>query len=219
MIRTNEQMRYTREAYRLRAFEPAPIGFAYAPTSPLDQSKTASGIVLSNSFQTMTPTGTNTNGQMSVSFASHASGKYYVTFTLNSHTGSSGTAGLGLVNGSALFAEGNFPGQDNNGIGIYNNGSWYSNNFNHPIGLTFSAGAVVGMAVDVTAQKVWWTTDAGAHWNNDVLANQNPVGDVGGISFSNISGAVFVAGDAENVNDEWTVNFAPNSPPAGYGSW
>lgn len=48
---------------------------------------------------------------------------------------------------------------------------------------SFVANDNIGVAVDLVNQKIWFRKNGG-NWNNDVIANQNPVGAVGGISIA-----------------------------------
>ena len=70
----------------------------------------------------------------------------------------------------------------------------------------FTAGALIGIAFDFANGHIWFTLD-GATWNNAIIALQNPVGNVGGISVP--SGTLMPAYDVLS-NDrvaQNTVNF------------
>lgn len=93
-------------------------------------------------------------------------------------------------------------------------------------------GAVIGVAIDLVTvpgvATIWFSSPAmragGYDWNNDVIATQNPLGSVGGISLQHLAAgpyfAVFAAKEAGAVA---TFNFgsAPfaQSPPDGYLPW
>jgi hypothetical protein len=49
---------------------------------------------------------------------------------------------------------------------------------------TANVGDTICIAMDVDNQKVWFRTNSG-NWNNDVIANQNPTTNTGGLSVSN----------------------------------
>lgn len=185
--------------------------------SVFDVSKTSASITLSGGNLTALSSAAVNN--MTLTVNSHSTGKYYATFHMDAVTGSSGTIGVGLANASQNFANGHELGEaGNNSFRFGGNGNWYLNGTGHFIGTNFSSGTV-GLAVDLTARLAWLTTNGGTTWNNDIIANQNPVGNVGGISFAAVTGAIFLGVILEANGNQNTANFSPASPPSGYGAW
>lgn len=85
----------------------------------------------------------------------------------------------------------------------------------------------LAMAIDFDVSKMWCGNDTSGimRWNNDVLANQNPVGAVGGQDFSpllNGTPVVFGIGPRATTGDTVTLNVGPTwhySIPSGFSAW
>jgi hypothetical protein len=88
----------------------------------------------------------------------------------NAGTGKSGLIQLGnvFVDGSATLTVGGVP-ASNVSFG------------------TVPSGAVICVAVDLTAQLIWWRLGAGGNWNNS--AGRDPVAGTGGVSIPNVGTA------------------------------
>ena len=108
---------------------------------------------------------------------------YWEMAVTNVGIGGSGQGyGVGIANSSFTFGNNNFLGVDTNSIGFYNGtGNVYFNGSPLTTLGIFTVGGTVGVAVDYSNGHIWWTID-GISWNNDILANQNPVGNIGGIA-------------------------------------
>lgn len=83
----------------------------------------------------------------------------------------------------------------------------------------WAQGDNLGMAVDFGNSNIWFRTNGG-NWNNDVLANQNPATNTGGISISGIGSPVWVAWTGQDNLDSVTAQFSSSSwtyaAPAGF---
>lgn len=102
-----------------------------------------------------------------------------------------------------------------NGIGYGENGTVRRNNTTVTTIATYTSGDRIGIAVDRINNKIWFRVNNG-NWNNDVIANQNPVGAVGGIDISAIVGPIqaafggtFRSGVKANFDSSHWVDTAP----------
>lgn len=81
---------------------------------------------------------------------------------------------------------------------------------------------VVGIAVDFTHSKVWGYNQLTGRWNSDVIANQNPTTNTGGISFT-VTGPIFPGMSFfGSTTDTITANFGATSflyMPSGFSAW
>lgn len=206
-------------SFRTRRFL-APYGKAAAGAATTwDPANTNAAITLSNGNLTATQ---NTAGGFRAyrALASHTTGKYY--FEIHADTASANYFS-GIGNASASLAD--FPGDNNNSISIGSDGKVWLNGTN-PTGspvLAWTTGDTLSVAVDMGNTKIWFRTN-GSGWNNDVIGNQNPATNTGGISFSTMAAGPWFPMDASGVlNDAFTANFGgtayAQSTPAGYGNW
>jgi hypothetical protein len=128
---------------------------------------------------------------------------------------------IGVANASATLA--NFVGFDVNGTGYVHNGNVFINNSVVGAIQTFTSGDTIGIAFNLTTQKIWFRTNGG-NWNNDIIGNQNPATGTGGISTASMAaGPYFPACGAFSNADQWTANFGgstfANAAPSGFGNW
>ena len=152
---------------------------------------------------------------------SASSGKFYWEITaVTISTPAAATFG-GVGNASA--AVNNYFGSTSNSIGWVGDGRVYINNINLGPIQTFAQGNTLCFALDLGNSKIWFRTNGG-NWNNDVIANQNPATNTGGISLSTLNaGPYFALGEAEATNDVFTANFGATAfaqtAPAGFNKW
>jgi hypothetical protein len=132
-----------------------------------------------------------------------------------------GTGAVGLVNRSYNTGSGNILGSDANGVGFKSNGAVVINGTTITTIQTYSTSSVIGVAINASLLLLWFTTN-GTTWNNDIIANQNPVGNVGGISYSTMTlGPPLVPAVSGNTTGMvWTAAFTTFSytKPTGYSS-
>ncbi len=89
---------------------------------------------------------------------------------------------------------------------------------------TATSADIIGIAIDFTHSKVWIRKNGG-NWNNDVIGNQNPATNTGGVSTSTLAaGTYFVAfGDSANGTAAATANFGATTfnttAPSGFSAW
>lgn len=137
-------------------------------------------------------------------------------------TTATGVIAVGLVNRSYNMASGTILGTDVNGVGYKSGGTVVINNATVSTIATYTTAAKIGVAVDLARMLIWFTLN-GTTWNNDVIANQNPVGDVGGISLATMAlGSALPAAGGSLTGAILAGVFATASftytPPPGYSS-
>lgn len=158
---------------------------------------------------------------------SQSSGKYYCEHTFTT-VPSNGDEGFGLCTAATSMSSTTLwlghDGATSTSVGNYN-GLIYLNNGSFVVSFPpMTAGSNFGFAVDFTNKKLWyWNPTAagqsGGEWNGDVLANQNPALNVGGIDMSvahPLSGfgtgtAFFPAMDLEDNTAVGTTNFGASA--------
>ncbi len=132
----------------------------------------------------------------------------------------SGVISIGLVNRAYNMASGTILGTDANGVGFKSGGTVVINNSTVATIFTYTGGDRIGVAVDIQYQLIWFTKN-GTTWNNDIIANQNPVGRVGGISLATMNQSVqYPAAGASATGNVVTAAFTTltYTAPTGYAS-
>jgi hypothetical protein len=178
--------------------------------------------VLTNSQNMSLTTGnlvatcTSANG-FSLSSRVLSSSKIYFEFTPQVLAG---TASVGIICWGGNT--GQLVGYDNYGIGYRNTGAVVLNGTVLKTLATYAVGNTIGVAINLGLRLIWFTLD-GVTWNNDVNANQNPVGNVGGISYSSANVATAYAGFSLNTTNDrlsaaFTAGTTTYTPPTGYTS-
>jgi hypothetical protein len=129
------------------------------------------------------------------------------------------TMGIGFANRLWNDASGTLLGGDANGLAYRNDGTVRLNNVTLATIAAYVAGNSIGTAVNPQARLCWFRVGAGG-WNNDVIGNQNPVGNVGGIDFSSMGfGTLLPAFGASTTTGAGTAIFTSgfaNAAPSGY---
>jgi hypothetical protein len=167
----------------------------------------------------LTATDNTTGGFQAVrAIASQSSGKRIFKVHIDVFT-SNHIVGIANATESLSFAPGVL---DANGIGLAADGQVWCNGVNptgSPVSV-FAVGDDVWCAVNIDGMLIWWKTNAG-NWNNNGSAN--PATGVGGI---NMTTAGLAAGPyfpmiafTGAVGEAMTADFAPASPPSGFGNW
>lgn len=191
------------------------------PTTTWNPGAKGGNITLSNGNLTITSTTTSFGAVRGI--ASHSTGFYYYEVVVSAST-NIGLIIFGIGNASTNLNS--FAGSDNNSIGYGGDGKIWLNGANPVAAIqTHAVGDTVAVATDETHTKMWFknvTTASG--WNNDILANQNPATNTGGISFSTMAaGPWFPAASIDTSGDVLTANFGATAysqtPPSGFGNW
>lgn len=203
-------------------------------TNTLNPDRLGNGAALTNGNLTLTNAGGAWASAQGILGAK--TGQFYIEATVNRIAGA---VALGLCNG--LASMNTHVGVDVNGIqaydevviqvdsGIITNGAFVSAGTVATEGhFPLVAGDVIGMAVNLTAQLVWFYNAQTGLWNNDVIANQNPVGNIGGISIQALINAgyqsiVYPTVGVMAATDQVSINLGAttfaHTQPSGYASW
>ncbi len=195
----------------------APAGGGTTAWNPADA---GTGLTTSNGNLTVT-NGAGFANTAIRAVASHTTGKYYYETHLDSSV-SLNFLNQGFGNASAGLAL--QPGSDANAMG-YQPGSGPVR-INSSIVATIQTSAVgdtLCLAIDLTNSKLWIRTNGG-NWNNDILANQNPATNTGGIPFTGLNaGPYFPMAGLVQSPDAITSNFGATAyaqaVPSGFGNW
>jgi hypothetical protein len=183
-------------------------------------------VVLSNGD--LTVTGTDSAGNNWVRSNLNRSGRRYVEFTI----GLVNNSCLGIADASTLT----FPGANAQSFGLFNNGFGSVNNTFPDWGggagtpyNVYTTGDVLGMAVDLTAKRVWFRKNGGV-WNgnalNDPTATQQATLIATGAEASGTAGTTITAtaptglvfGDIVILSASCWLGSATASAPAGWTS-
>jgi hypothetical protein len=188
-------------------------------TTTFDPLQKDSSITLSGG--NLTATGSSSSFASVLATISKSTGKYYHEITVGS---SNGTDLIGMANSTFPLAS-LFLGQDNNSIGYVNDGRVLIGANLLTTIAAWTTGNLLSMAVDMGNQKIWFRVGSGG-WNNDILANQNPATNTGGISFLTpfpVTGPYFPAVCPDASGTQYTANFGATayaqSVPSGFGNW
>jgi hypothetical protein len=151
-----------------------------------------------------------------------SSGLLHVEFRFSGGTPGTNVV-AGLVN-AAFDSVGSliYPGQSTStGIGCRGDGTTYGMG-----GLampTFAFGDVLAIEIDFTHGKAWMASSSNGLWNNDVLTNQNPATNTGGVVFA-VTGALVPAGSFFTTTGG--INLILNAagsftvtPSSGFNEW
>jgi len=178
-----------------------------ASFSTFDPAKTDASITLSNGD--LTATGSTIGSfRLSLGKTGHSTGKYYNEFFIVAQL-----AAIDLVGIANASAPQNYLGSDNNAIGWDRDGRTLITSSNQLSVATWTTGDTLGIALDLDNGKVWFRNGAGG-WNNDVIGNQNPATNTGGIS---PAVAPSTSGTAYTVN--FGASAYANAAPSGFGNW
>lgn len=137
-------------------------------------------------------------------------------------TFTSGNPQVGAQNGSAGYT-----GLTNNAnsIGMVNGASVAQVILNSSVqvsfGAKFNSGDTICVALDAAHAKIWFRINGG-NWNNDVIGNQNPATNTGGISISGLSTPIYPAAYCDATTSSVTSRFGilpmKYQPPSGFTS-
>jgi hypothetical protein len=135
------------------------------------------------------------------------SGKWYWEITPNNNT-TSQMIGIGLGNTAS-----NYPGYESNTYGFYTStGQKYNNNTAASYG-SYSAGQIVGVALDLDNGKIWFSCNGTWQASGDPAAGTNA-------AFTSISGTYFPEYGLNGISTNGYANFGQQpfvyTPPSGF---
>jgi hypothetical protein len=175
----------------------------------------SSGITLSGGSLTATVT----SGTSNVGADHRVSGLTFFEMAIGASL--TGSVCVGLVNNGFNTASGTLLGVDANSIGYKNDGTVRINNVLLTTIATYAATNVIGVAINPQLELIWFRVGAGG-WNNDILANQDPASNIGGINLATLPCAGLrpaFGGTTVTPNQSATATFTSgfaNTPPSGY---
>jgi hypothetical protein len=164
----------------------------------------SSGITYTNS--NLTATNTSTLQRSARGTKSFTTQKVYFEIVVGGAMATNDGTGVGVATSATSLASTSYVGKDANSFGLYYNGAMLINDAvagtNNPV----TTGQVIRVAVDGTNKKIWFSVN-GAKWNANTSAD--PATNVGGMSISSITGAMFPMFSLFNSDD--AVTLRPNS--------
>jgi hypothetical protein len=227
ILTTRSQLRHTLETAHRVIFEPGGQiggGGSVGPTVTWDPA-TAITATLSNGNLTAANAATWYQGAFGTT--THTTGKWYFEITLtaadnsisNSYGWGAALDGTGLIDFSSGGVGGVICYLGSGGINAGGSGTGY--------GINASQGAIVGVAIDLTNQKMWFkivagTGSGGALWNGNGTAN--PATNVNGAAIPT-AGAMrpLISFNTHNTTDIMTANFGASAfsgaAPSGFSAW
>ena len=182
-----------------------------------DPANTAAGITLSAGNLTATKTSLHGNYSTTRSTSSFSSGKYYFEVKVIA-TNASNYMIIGIITAAAPLTI--HVGADANGYGYYEQtGQSYYNNVASTFGASFTTNDIIGVAIDFTANKVWFAKNNVWQASGSPSTGTNP-------AYTITAGAYFAACSEWSTTapaDELTASFNTASlfytPPAGFSPW
>jgi hypothetical protein len=193
-------------------------GVGKVVTTTFDPAHTDASIALSNG--NLTATGSVVSAfKNAFGTISKSAGKFYHEVSIGA---SNGTDLIGLANNS-LSVAGPYPGSDLNSCGWVKDGRVLINVSPAATIATWATSNLLSQATDLDNKKIWFRLGSGG-WNNDILANQNPATNTGGVSISTLNaGPYFPVVCPDAVGTAFTANFGATaytqSAPSGFGNW
>lgn len=207
--------------FRFRKDNTAEAGIAFTllqnnyPTTFDPANKTAN-TTLSGGGLIATITAVGDNGVRSIVGAS--AGKKFLECAMTTTTGSAGDRIFGISNDSLPVGQG--PGFDLDSIGVNGDGVVKLNGSTVATVSAFVQGDTLGLAIDFDNEKIWFRTNGG-DWNDDVIGNENPATNTGGISFSSLNaGPYYFVFYVSGNGSVFTLNTGATdyafTPPSGF---
>ena len=127
----------------------------------------------------------------------------------------------GIANSSQVLT--NYLGSSSNSIGVKKDGTVLGVSSNGITGM--NCGVPLGIALDMTHSKVWFTADNGSHWNGSTTSTQNPATNTGGLAIPTGNMYLGWTGEyASSVVDGAILNVGNFGPfaytiPSGFSGW
>lgn len=125
--------------------------------------------------------------------------------------------GIGIAN-AAWPLDNTALGADANGISYRPSGAVVGNNATLATLAAYVVNSVISVAFDLASNKIWFRVNGG-NWNNDIIANQNPATNTGGVDISFATGPFLAAWFATAAANDTTGNFGAAfsfAMPAGF---
>jgi hypothetical protein len=186
---------------------------------------TFDGVVTGGTLSGGNLTYTHTTGNgLARSTAQKNSGKWYYEITAVSGITTGGSNSCVAVIKSAATDSDVILSGLSGGI-VFKGSAIFANDVNTSLNINtgIADGDIIGVAVDLDNDKVWFRRSPSGNWNGQAIGSQNPVGNVGGGSLSNYSATTMApAAGFDNTGGVWTANFGASAftgtVPSGFTS-
>lgn len=186
---------------------------AYLTTTAFDTVYKGAAVVLSGSNLI----GTVTSGTGTARSNNRMTSKSY--FEMVAGATITGSSSVGVCTGQLVMT--GLLGATIEGVGYNKDGTVKINNLTITTIATFTAADNIGVAFDPFNEKVWFRKNGG-NWNNDVIGNQNPATNTGGISLATMNKTSFCGAWGGSASASITAKFATASwtytAPSGFNS-
>lgn len=183
---------------------------------------TATNVTLSNGGLTAAHSNTTTNsGVRTASTTQKNSGKWYFEITC---TTIAANDMFGIATPAATYTD--VVSNVDKGAYVWPSaGNIYANGGSQGMSIGAVASTnIVGVAVDLDNEKVWFRKAPSGNWNGLAIGSQNPVGNVGGVTIAALSATTVspVQGFSTSASSVITANFGASSfsgaVPSGFTS-
>lgn len=186
-------------------------------TTTWDPSNTGSGATLSGGNLIVTKTSGSGSYSTTRSTTSHSSGKYYFEVAIT-ETNDSNYMMVGIVNASASLSQ--VVGDNINSYGYYEqNGDSYYNKVASAFGSAYWLGDIIGVAVDLTANKIWFSRNNSWQASGSPSTGANP-------AYAITAGTYFAAcsvwstlSPADELTGKFNTSEQTYTPPSGFSTW
>jgi hypothetical protein len=193
------------------------------PTA-FDASDHSANITFTDSNRTVSYSGTTTDAAARCT-TYKSSGQFYFEFTVN-NTLTGGDAGGGIAQAGATLA--NIANISSLSSIVFRSGNIWSNGTNSgkALGSIATLGTIIGVAVDLTNNKIWYRIAPSGNWNGLAIGSENPATNTGGVTLVPGSGmtpaATFGGTSGTNVPNNFSFNFGQaafnGTVPSGFTS-
>lgn len=176
----------------------------------------AAGVTILNNAWTASNTNIGSYGdQFVLSTGAITSGKWFFEVYANYPNGNDSSVGIAQAN---TFTSSNVYSANNAAV-LFSGGSPFVNAVSQGSNIMpIRHGGIVGIAIDLTDNEIWFRQTGGNNWNNSGTAN--PTTNVGGYSISGLTNPfLIVLSVTNNTTAQWSVNtssVSKTAAPSGY---
>ncbi len=183
------------------------------PIVPWDSATKGANITLANGNTSATKTTSNAHSAVAATL-SKSSGKWYFEVRVDASISTDG-----IIIGAEKLAPGStFVGAASYGFGYYQTGQKINASTPYTFGASYGAGDVIGVAIDATAQKIWYAK------NGTWQGSGNPSAGTGEAFSTAAAPSIFPAasvfyGSGDSVTIRTRAAEFSYSPPSGFTEW
>ncbi len=182
-----------------------------------DPANTGTGATLSSGNLIITKTSGSGSYSTTRTTTSYSSGKYYFEVKVT-ETNTSNYMMVGIINSSASLSQA--VGTNINGYGYYEqNGDSYYNNVATAFGSAWGLGDVIGVAVDLTAGKIWFAKNNTWQASGSPSTGANPAYSITAGGYYAACSVWSTTSPADELTGQFRAAAQTYAPPAGFASW